>query len=555
MKKLASYHFFYLFVAVLLSIPIIFPYFHSGYFPTHDGEWAVVRLSEMYREVIRDHQFPARYSEYLNFGHGYPLFNFAYPFPYYVGLLFVVLGFGFVGSIKIMFATATLLSVIAMYCAANSIWKNRFAACISALLYAYFPYRMVDLYVRGSLGETIAFVLFPLLFYLTVKIVESKKPVLYIIGYSLSLAALIMAHNIMTVLFIPILVLFIVHQIFFVYKKSWKYFIGAFMGGLGLSAFFWVPAIFEKGNIFLSKVPIADRDLYYVNFLQLIKPSWSYGIPTAPDAFTYQLGIAHILVFIVATCVAAYGFMPSSSKSKKELYLPIGLVVIITGLILMMMRPFSFVWNLPLLSEINYPWTLLAPLGFLMSLLVGFLATRQKILKYLALVAAVLSIIICLPYAHPSMYTDLGDTFYSTNDATTTSSSELMPLWVVERPNHLPPQKIELINSEGNIENISFNSRQVAFKSITDTEGLIRVNTIYYPGWKAFVNGKEVKIDYSNKKGVMDISVPSGENTIELLFRETPLRAGADGISIITAFGLIAYLLYNTLRFSKKYEN
>src|SRR3989344_5590527 len=87
----------------LISIPILLPYFHAGYFPTHDGQWAVVRLADMYR-TVKDLQIPARYSGYLNAGYGYPLFNFAYPFPYYVGLIPLSLGFGFVGSIKILFA-------------------------------------------------------------------------------------------------------------------------------------------------------------------------------------------------------------------------------------------------------------------------------------------------------------------------------------------------------------------------------------------------------------------------------------------------------------------
>ena len=71
-----------------MSVPLILPYFKSGFFPTHDGEWAVVRLAEMYRE-IKDFQFPARFSGYLNFEYGYPLFNFAYPMPYYFGLIFI----------------------------------------------------------------------------------------------------------------------------------------------------------------------------------------------------------------------------------------------------------------------------------------------------------------------------------------------------------------------------------------------------------------------------------------------------------------------------------
>ena len=87
MKKsfFVSYHWLLLIVfSLIFSIPLLLPYFHSGFFPTHDGEWSVVRLTDMYRE-LKDLQFPARYSGNLNFGYGYPLFEFAYPLPYYLG--------------------------------------------------------------------------------------------------------------------------------------------------------------------------------------------------------------------------------------------------------------------------------------------------------------------------------------------------------------------------------------------------------------------------------------------------------------------------------------
>ena len=85
-------------IGIICCIPVILPYLSSGYFPTHDGEWAVVRAGEMFRE-IRDMQFPPRYSTVLNFGYGYPLFNFAYPFPYYVSTFLHVFQIGFIDSI------------------------------------------------------------------------------------------------------------------------------------------------------------------------------------------------------------------------------------------------------------------------------------------------------------------------------------------------------------------------------------------------------------------------------------------------------------------------
>ena len=67
----------------------------------------------------------------------------------------------------------------------------------------------------------------------------------------------------------------------------------------------------------------------------------------------------------------------------------------------------------------------------------------------------------------------------------------------------------------------------------------VRVNTIYYPGWVAKVNGREKPIDYKNELGVMDVALDKGENKVELSFNETPLRFGADVLTIFSFIILI----------------
>src|SRR3989344_1816710 len=132
MKKVLAILFF----SFCISIPVILPFFHSGYFPTHDGEWAVVRMTDMFR-ILRDFQIPARYSGELNFGYGYPLFNFAYPLPYYLGVVIHLLGFGFVNTIKILFAGSVVFSAFFMFLASKNLWKNTWAGLILAIMYVY----------------------------------------------------------------------------------------------------------------------------------------------------------------------------------------------------------------------------------------------------------------------------------------------------------------------------------------------------------------------------------------------------------------------------------
>ncbi len=534
MKKVLAILFF----SFCISIPVIMPFFHEGYFPTHDGEWAVVRLTDMFR-TLRDFQIPVRYSGELNFGYGYPLFNFTYPLPYYLGILIHFLGVGFVGTIKILFALSVPLSAFFMFLASRVLWKNTWAGVVSSILYVYFPYRMVDLYVRGSIGESLSFVLFPLLFYLAIKLI-SKSSFLLVGGIGICVAALIMTHNIMTVLFMPFYILFILIQAILKNKKAIREFFLSIFLGFGLSAFFWIPALFEKNNILLSQIPIADRNLYFVNLSQFIFPRWGYGVPIDPNGFSYQLGLAHLAVFII---IVLY-LLPLLIKNKKifkEYYIKLAgiLTISVYFFAFLLFKPSEFLWeNIPLLSEINYPWIVLGILGFLISLLAGFLS-KQILGRFVMIFLGIIAVFIVLPYAKPQQYINKGDNYYLTNDATTTSSNELMPLWVKKIPLQRAEKKVEIISGDGIVENVFSNSNKINFSINTLSQSTVRINTIYYPGWEVNVDNASTPISYSNEQGVMDVTISSGKHLVKANFTETPLRLISDIISISSVFILL----------------
>lgn len=526
-----SREFIYILLLIALSLPVILPYFHPGFFPTHDGEWAVVRLTDMFR-TLRDHQFPPRYSGFLNFEYGYPLFNFTYPFPYYLGVVLHFFKIGFVDSIKLIFAASVPLSAIFMFLLSKKLWKSTLAGFIGAVFYVYLPYRLVDLFVRGSIGESISFALYPLLVFLFARLCKNPSWFSQAL-FSIFLAVLVMSHNIMAVFFLPVIFVFFV---FFYFSKEIKSLFSiitsVFLGGV-LSAFFWAPALLEKHNILLSKIPIANRNLYFVTLKDLFIPKWGYGVPTAPNGFSYQIGWPLVLIFllVVGYLLSKIFFVRKRNYVNREFKLVIFIVIGIIALVFMLFPVSAPIWKtLPLLSDINYPWTLLLPLGFLLSLLSGFLADR---FKYVSIVIVILAVIAFLPHAKPSAYINRGDAYYLTNEATTTSSSELMPLWVKVFPTYSPLNKVAILNGKGKVENIYYNSKLLSFSTDSSERLKVEINIIYYPGWSAYINGLKTVITYSNPKGVMNITIPAGKHTVLFKLTETPLRLTSDIISVV----------------------
>jgi hypothetical protein len=545
MKKKLIYYLGLLGLSFIVCLPLILPFFKTGFFPTHDGEWAVVRLSDMYRE-LKNLQFPARFSGYLNFQYGYPLFNFTYPLPYYIGTVFVFLKLGFVNSVKILFSLSVVLSFFSMFILSKDTWKNKWSALTSAILYVYVPYRIIDLYVRGSIGESLSFILFPLIL-LGIKKIYEKGKTLDIVLTGAAFALLIATHNIMTVLF-GLAILFIALAALITKKISFviKLLLSIFFS-LCLSAFFWIPAILEKNLILLSKIPIADRSLYFVKPLQLIIPQWGYGTPTGPNPFGYQIGIAQLIIFLLALILSLVNI-----KKTKDAGIALFFVIVTILLSCLFFSQSGFIWKVtPLLSEINYPWTMLAMIMFLVSFIAGYFASLGKIFTIISLIIAILSIGLILPFAKPQYVVNRGDGYYSTNQATTTSSNELMPLWVKQLPLESWKDKVEL--ASGSVSNISSNSKRISFDVSLPKAETVRINTIYYPGWEVKIDGAQTKINYNNQFGVMEVNVNAGQHFIKGEFGETPLRLLSDLISLFSVLGLAGYLVYGLIyKFRKK---
>lgn len=511
-----------IFLIFLACLPLISGFFHSGFPFTNDGTATIIRLSEMFR-VLKDFQIPPRWSGYLNHGYGYPLFNFVYPLPYFLAILVYFFHFGLVNTMKIIFAMTVPLSGIAMFLAARKLWKNNLAAVVCSLLYLYLPYRLVNLYVRGSIGESISTIFYPLIIWLSPSLPLT----------ALAFGGLIMAHNIAAVYFLPIAGIFFLAQILTGRKRGAFLFALALILGLGIAAFFWLPALMESKFILLSQIPIAQRELYFLKPGDLWIPKWGFGAPVNPDGFGYQFSWPHLVIFLISTFFIF----------RQKFIFPKLSVILFLILIPFLFSLSDPVWKiLPLYKTINYPWTLLGPLGFLASISAGAL-WQSRFGKITAVIFTFAAIILVINHTSPVSFLKNNNDFYLTNDSTTTSSNELMPLWVKEFPQNRPVQKIEILQGKGTVQIQKEKSQIVNAFLELKTAGIIRTNIIYYPGWKIFVDGKETEINYDNKYGVMDVTIGPGNHFLEAKFKETPLRLAADIISLASLLTTV-YLLF-----------
>jgi uncharacterized membrane protein YfhO len=199
-------------------------------------------------------------------------------------------------------------------------------------------------------------------------------------------------------------------------------------------------------------------------------------------------------------------------------------------------------WHVLPVSFIQFPFRFLSleipAVAFFSAYILSGL--RHKILCIIYVVTILLALTInAYPYFVHIQPFDKGEGFYVTNQSTTTTRDEYMPIWVKEKPLQRVDKKVEIGRGDGQVSNIFVNNRKITFSLIATSNVEVQISKIYWPGWSATLDGKKAPISYANAKGLMTISVPKGNHAVQLFFQETPLRLFSDGISILALLLLL----------------
>jgi hypothetical protein len=420
-----------------------------------------------------------------------------------------------------LFVGSVFAAGIGMYFLGKNL-TNKWGGLVGSIFYIGNFYRVINLYTRGSLGESIASAVFPFVV-MFAHLYHVRKEKKYLFLSSIFLGILLIVHNVSALFFLPIVLV-----ILFLHKSRIKN-IQILFFGFGLSAFFIFPAFIEK-----NLINFVVRDASGVIFT----PTWPVQIPF------FQIGILPVLAVILSYVLYKVGTKPGSQNSisvvYKKTFLPLNLCLV--WYVFMMSPQSGFLWNLPLLSSVDFPWRLLGPISFLTAYLSMILTLEKKLLVG-GLILATATFIISFRTIKVSIDPKYTDEFFITNDATTTSADELMPKWVIDKAKNRYPSKIEFIQGDGRIHDLNYNSKKIKAIIENSLPASIMINTIYYPGWMFQLNGERVDPILDKNRGTMIMTLPPGTNTIQGSFSETPFRLFADLVSMVSAAGLIIFCI------------
>lgn len=529
---------------ILISIIPLLALAHPGLPVTHDGQDHVARIANFYQSLSEGNIIP-RWAGNLNWGYGHPILMFLYPLPSYAASLFHFLGFSLVDSTKLVFALAFLASGIAMYLWARNFLGNT-AGLVSAILYLFAPYRFVDLYVRGALGEHVAFVFPPFILYFLLKL-SKKYSYWYFVGATFSLAGLILSHNAITIMFLPFIFFYGTYLI--VTSKRLRLLFYQYTSilvlGFGLSAFFLVPAFFEGKYTLRDIVTASEYASRFVRIDQLLYGPWSYGIS---GQFTVQIGIIQWILVICSSFVVRRLFR----KERKLFILYAFVFAFFIASLFLMLSESNFIWQtFTTLQKFQFPWRFLSVSIFMAALLGGFavyIIRNENIQKIILAVVVITCLVLTKDYYKAKDYLDGPEAFYTGTYEGTTDTGESAPRWSVRFMEKRPAGTVEVIEGQAEIQKKLRTSTRHKYEINSINSSRIRENTLYFPGWKVYVDGKEykgVQFQDPNNRGLITFKLVNGKHITDVKFEETKLRKVSNLISIISlgllgATGLLA---------------
>lgn len=460
-----------LFILLAISFWAVLPLFGRNYIPTHDGEYHIIRIVEFSKMMSRGYIVP-RWAPDLNNGYGIPIFNYHYPLPNYIGSFIRLFTRDAVYAFQISMGLGYLMLAAAAYCWLFVLF-GAIPAFVGATVAAFVPYLFVDMYVRGSIGEVWATAFLLTCFYL----VEKRKYVWFALVYGI----LILSHNILAMLYTPL----ILGYAFIRNKKI----IPWMLGGIGVSAFFWLPALLEAK--YVTGLNTVNFREHFVQWYDLIIPSWGSGFSGTSgfgNTMSAQIGIVPLVAILVALLV---------KRTKLCTYF-ISVFLVSIVLMLPLSKP---LWEFAEpLQLIQYPWRLLSFAIPVAGFCAAFWVHVMK-KPWVGVVLAVLAVGLAASYARPVLYAPRNESYYLTRQNFMSGTSSM-----------------------GN----SFSTIWTGWKDTPATAGA----TLYFPGWKAYENGREVAI--TNDKGIIGV-----RTSATLRFTETPVRLIADIISIVSVLVLV----------------
>lgn len=500
--------------------------------------------------LIQQGIYYSRWLPYRISGLGEPVFQYYPPLASYTAQSFKLLGLESLLALRLTFGLTLVGGAVGIYLWVKDILDES-SALVAAAAYVYAPHILFNTFFRGGLTELLALMFVPFVLWGFRRLAIIKQTHYLAIG-AICYAATILSHSLTAFIFSPVLLFYTLvlsKECFPRFKTCLKSLLPLWitMGlGIGLSAFFWLPAIAERNAILADLMHGSSSLDYHFNLIPLNK------LFLTP--FTLTVAPALSLTAVALAVVGLFTAWQQEYLNRLEIWWATLIAVAYTLIVL----PASvWVWNsLPILAIFQFPHRFLGLAAIFIAFLAGvgvynlqrtlalhsrWLSTSLLLLVLVALAAST-RVLSQVRYYPPMPEIDINFIMQKEREAAPVVG-EFHTVFIPAAVKSMPP--FEILAQDGP-ERLDMDSLpDGAIVVAADYNPLYynlmlsgpvsfqaRFNTFYFPGWQAEIDGQPIPITPTAPYGLISVEVPPGQHRLVVRFGSTPIRRLANWVSV-----------------------
>jgi len=570
--RLFNSHFFPLIVCGILALISCRVYLNPGLPSTHDSENHLARFAN-YKIALKEGQMPPRFAPNLYHRYGYPVLNYNYPLANILSVPFSALRVSYQLTFKILMVTSVWLMLFGMWSWLSKLKLRNLGKFLAVLSIAVSPYLLQTIIFRGSIGEVMAICAF-VWWLVWVEVIRQRgiaikdhvtswKEFLFsvhtIVG-GILLGTFFLSHNVTVLFGTPLMLIFSIWWLWQTKRSALNVF-GAFVIGLGLSLWFWIPALAEQSAIIVGGSSLAQQfSKHFPTFQELLSSKLDFGFSFngSVDSLSFALGWVQwlgLLCFVGWLLAAAAG----QKRARKALD-QAGIVFFVFSIlcILFQLSSTTIFWQeIPLARFIQFPWRLGLFAMISNAALIAWLAQKRISWQTNVLICVILLQTVVAMTVVPIGFYNKPTIEYDLFEQSTTTSNENLPKdFVFQQFADWKPTAI-LLDGTGTIIVTKWSGSKRSYSVVATSSVVIVEPTMNFVGWETTVtSGNSYRLaTYLDNKviaGRIAYTLSPGTHQVQTVFTQNTLPRVVGNVTSTVAFafvlGAITWIIYTKLK-------
>ena len=553
--------FFVLFGTILfVSVPLYFGYLING----HDLQYHLLRI-EGIKDGLLAGDFPIKIQSNWLKGNGYATAVFYGDLFLYIPAILRLCGFSIVQSYNIyVFLCNAATCVIAYFCFKGMSGRRKTAA-VGAVLYTTSIYRLLDVYVRSSVGEYSAMAFLPMIAYGLWKIYNDdcgennykRNWIIPVLGFT----GIINTHTLtceMVAIFVILLCIIFIKKTF--KKERFIVLVKIVLYTTIINLAFFVPFfhyMLQGGFVITSNAPSYIQQ--YGAFIgQLFAPTMTYSGLTVgyQEGIASELPLTTGLGLVMGAVALIYSLAMGYVKDKKEK--AAGIIFVVFSALSLWFSTYLFPWDyiqnicrlfMKVVSTMQFPWRFLSIASIMLALCAIYALKHMDAVKKAYRYAAIGMLAVAFLQAGyfigniVNSYEPFFAYGESKLDTTMVVGAEYLPAGILvetyDGQYAIPDENINYVENYRKDNYI-----ECTVQNDSDKDGAVVFSIVYYDGYTAIDKAGGQKLDVSANEGRLSVNVPSGySGDVVISFTGFASWKIATVISILAAIVLVIYII------------